>query len=285
MPRVIPLRGNFQGATKCWLDLSDAEIEDVLQRLLPNENGGYDYEDFLSLCHVDMKDRDAIRRSGENITVEDGEKASRDILDEASDVRKNLAASGAFEEGDLPASVEASSDGEEVGVDLEPTRKIAIEESITTDALVREAEERQRKAAAVSIQQQIRARQARACAVRKRNARLQLRRRDTAAVEIQKHMRSRLAHNQVAEKMTKKNNSEQKSGKIGRQTEMESAAEDLYSENGFDEDMDIAGASDYDDDFESGIPASPSKELKADRSTISSEERSDAYEYGDDFED
>ena len=49
--------------------------------------------------------------------------------------------------------------------------------------------------------------------------------------------------------------------------------------------MDIAGASDYDDDFESGIPASPSKELKADRSTISSEERSDAYEYGDDFED
>ena len=339
-----------------WLDLSDANIDDILQRLLPNVDGTYTYEDFLAICEVESDELKSIRQN-------EASKSSNPTSE--SSIRKNLAATGVFEEtddennyleetktlaskGEVPR-LKTGTDGQSVTslsatikntekmsvenqtADQEPSKK--IEEDIqrapvekaraneeyrqkeeadkraTEDRLrkehkaaemlqeegergnrikhpaesqeVREKTEwKSQKFAAIEIQKQVRARQARLHVVQRRSDKMRQRkesfRQESAAVEIQRHVRSR---------------------QDVRRRKAADLDEDAYSDSDFDEGANNTGESEYGEDFESGtaVAASQDKEKIAhvddqDDDSYATAESTDSLgdimdEYADDFED
>ena len=358
-------RETFQDLLRnCWLDLTDNDIMDVLRRLLPNEDGGYSYEDFLSLCEVHIGEG---LNSTEGIAGDGHGDAVRGDSSEGSPVRKNLAASGIFDEevtdsyssttgvmsgtfaadsaqeneealkrqAELDAEALAKTIADKAWVEqqaverehkrreederkrvkleqarlneakrmkedadrrkrkeeeqerveaekirLQEEKRVKAEQRLReTEAAAKEAEARRQKAAAVSIQKQVRAKQARSRAVRKRNARSQRRKEEIAAVEIQKHVRSRRARVETANRRNEQKENVAKQEAEKREAEkretLDEAAEDSYS----DDDRTGESELDYADDFESGTSVVASKD--DDATSLGSIED----DYGDDFED
>ena len=136
-------RETFQDLLRnCWLDLTDADIMDVLQRLLPNEFGGYNYANFLSLCGVNIEEYKNLKE--QNVSQD----TVQDSSEKPKSVRKNLAASGAFDR-DEPAIKEE----EEETKNHQALQKLAVRDAdakrITKDAerawVKEQAVERERK--------------------------------------------------------------------------------------------------------------------------------------------
>ncbi len=168
----------------CWLDLTDDDIRDVMARLLPVEDGGYSYLDFLCLCEVDKEEqartlgaKDTSKQHAAVATVSEAQKADVSPTQKQQPQQppaKDAAKTSALRDAALTASADSTptdddredEEGDEVDEVDEDGRKKRREEAWIAEQEI----ERKRAMAAADEAQQRAAAAAQAKALAKEQA-------------------------------------------------------------------------------------------------------------------